>query len=115
MTNVYDDDIRIDMITKYTILDECTGFEWNQYNSYKNLNKHNISTNECEEIFFNQPLVITDDVKHSVSERRFYSLGKTDRERKLFIAFTVRENLLRVISARDMTKIEKRKYKRYEK
>ena len=103
------------MVTKYTILEECTGFDWDNYNSYKNWSKHNVSMNECEEMFFNQPLVIVDDHKHSNSERRFYSSGRTDRERKLFIAFTVHENLIRVISARDMTNIEKRKYKRYEK
>ena len=103
------------MVTKYTILDKCTGFDWDQYNSYKNWSKHNVSTSECEEIFFNQPLVISNDIRHSGSERRFYSLGKTDRNRKIFIAFTVRENLIRVISARNMTSTEKRKYKRYEK
>ena len=103
------------MVTKYTILEECTGFDWDNYNSYKNWSKHNVSMNECEEMFFNQPLVVVDDIKHSNSERRFYSLGRTDRERKLFIAFTIRKNLIRVISARDMTNIEKRKYKRYEK
>jgi len=103
------------MVTKYTILDECSGFDWDKYNSYKNWSKHNVSKNECEEIFFNQPLIIADDIRHSNSERRFFSLGKTDRERKLFIVFTVRENLIRVISARDMTTTEKRKYKRYEK
>jgi len=115
LTNVYYDDIRISMVTKYTILDECNGFEWDNYNFYKNWSKHKVSTNECEEIFFNQPLIITDDLEHSASERRFYSLGTTDRGRKLFIAFTVRKNLVRVISARDMTTQEKRKYRRYEK
>jgi uncharacterized protein len=94
------------MVTKYTILEECTGFDWDKYNVLKN---------ECEEIFFNQPLVISDDIMHSTLERRFYSLGLTDRKRKLFIAFTVRENLIRVVAARDMTNIERRKYKRYEK
>ena len=103
------------MVTKYTILEECSGFEWDKYNSSKNWSKHNVSMAECEEIFFNQPLVIADDLKHSDSELRFYALGKTDRERKLFIAFTVRKNLIRVLSARDMTTNEKRKYKRHEK
>jgi len=96
-------------------LQNCVGFDWGEHNSYKNWEKHLVTMSECEEIFFNQPLVITDDVMHSGSERRFYLLERTDRERKLFIAFTVRENLIRVISARDMTNTEKRKYKRYEK
>jgi len=93
----------------------CVGFNWDEYNSYKNWKKHLVTMDECEEIFFNQPLIVFDDIKHSKSEKRFYSLGKTDKERKLFVAFTVRKNLIRVISPRDMSKNEKERYKSYEK
>ena len=65
---------------------------------------------ECEEIFFNQPLIVGDDAKHSMVEQRFYVLGKTDRQRRLFVACTVRENLIRVISARDMHSKEREIY-----
>jgi uncharacterized DUF497 family protein len=69
-----------------------------------------ITDAECEEIFFNDPLVAGADPKQSKRERRYYALGQTDAGRPLFIAFTIRKNLIRVISGRDMTKKELRKY-----
>ncbi len=96
-------------------LQNCAGFDWDEHNSCKNWNKHLVDMNECEEIFFNQPLIVFNDIKHSKLEKRFYSLGKTDKERKLFIVLTIRNNLIRIISARDMSKKEKVRYKNYEK
>ena len=68
----------------------------------------------CEEIFFNKPLVIEMDQRHSIYEKRFYCLGITDMGRKLFLVFTLRENKIRVISARNMSKNEKKEYAKYE-
>jgi len=101
-------------MNNYNILRKCTGFEWDQYNSQKNWEKHKVTPAECEQVFFNQPLVVIEDIKHSQSEKRFYALGKTDLRRKLFIVFTIRNNLIRVISARNMNKKEKRSYEEYE-
>ncbi len=56
------------------------------------------------------PLILALDVKHSQREQRFYALGQTDTNRWLFIAFTIREELIRVISARNMNEKETRKY-----
>ncbi len=92
------------------ILNQCIGFECNEGNLDKNWLKHKVSTTECEQIFFNHPLVIKDDINHSKTEKRFYALGKTDLKRTLFIAFTVRSNLIRVISARDMSRKEREVY-----
>ena len=89
------------------ILNQCEGFEWDAGNINKNWLKHKVSRAECEQIFFNRPLVIQDDIKHSVTEKRFYALGKTDSKRPLFIAFTVRNKRIRVISARDMSRKER--------
>ena len=102
-------------MNNYNILQECTGFEWDQYNSQKNWEKHKVTPAECEQIFFNKPIVIIEDIKHSQSEKRFYALGRTDLQGKLFIVFTIRNNLIRVISARKMNKKEKRSYEKYEK
>jgi len=88
----------------------CDGFEWDEGNSEKNWIRHQVSKNECEEVFFNIPLIVADDQKHSDEEKRFYALGRTDRARFLFIVFTIRNNLLRVISARDMNLREERRY-----
>ncbi len=92
------------------ILKECIGFQWDKGNSDKNWISHQVTKSECEQIFFNQPLLIENDEKHSEIESRYYALGKADDERKLFVVFTIRENLIRVISARDMSKKEREVY-----
>ncbi len=99
----------------YKILQDCTGFQWDEHNAKKNWQKHKVTPAECEEIFFNRPLLVADDVRHSQSERHFFAIGKTDLDRKLFIVFTVRKKLIRIISARNMNKKEKRRYEKYEK
>jgi uncharacterized DUF497 family protein len=93
-----------------SIIESCEGFEWDEGNSNKNLHFHGVTDSECEDVFFNLPLVIAADKRHSVVEKRFFALGRTDANRRLFIAFIVRDKLIRVISAREMTKSENRKY-----
>jgi len=92
------------------LLSQCTGFEWDKGNIDKNWIKHNVSIFECEQIFFKQPLLVQNDIVHSKKENRFFALGKTDLEKLLFISFTVRNNKIRVISARDMSKKERKTY-----
>jgi len=89
------------------------GFEWDEANRSKNAIRHGVEWWECEQVFFNIPLVINDDVFHG-DEERFVCLGKTDAGRRLFLAFTVRGELIRIISARDMTKGERGIYHEYE-
>ncbi|OGY87431.1 MAG: hypothetical protein A2233_00760 [Candidatus Kerfeldbacteria bacterium RIFOXYA2_FULL_38_24] len=91
-------------------LSGITQFDWDSGNRDKNFQKHGVSYIECEEIFFNLPLLMLDDKKHSKTEKRFYALGNTNQNRLLFIAFTVRKNKLRVISARNMSNKEKKYY-----
>jgi uncharacterized DUF497 family protein len=93
-----------------TVIANCEGFQWDEGNSDKNWYLHQITNGECEEVFFNLPLVLALDAKHSTTEQRYYALGRTDADRWLFIAFTVRNNLIRVISAREMNERETRKY-----
>jgi uncharacterized DUF497 family protein len=92
----------------------CTGFNWDEGNVNKNWEKHGVADFECEEVFFNQPLIVRHDSKHSQHEARFYALGRTDSNRLLFVAFTVRRKLIRVISAREMTRSERRIYEAYD-
>jgi uncharacterized DUF497 family protein len=87
-----------------------TGFQWDKGNLEKNWLKHGVSPLECEQVFFNQPLVVVPDLKHSEKEERFYALGRTDPDRYLFVVFTVRGRRLRVISARDMNRKERSIY-----
>ncbi len=92
--------------------DQLTGFDWDDGNRQKNWDRHQVSTGECEEVFFNLPLLLQDDPGHSQSEPRFYVLGQTNAARWLFIAFTVRKDKIRVISARDMSRKERELYER---
>jgi uncharacterized DUF497 family protein len=86
------------------------GFQWDQGNIDKNLIKHDIENWECEQVFFNRPLLVLDDPKHSISEKRWAAFGKTDVDRLLIVIFTKRDNLIRVISAREMNKKERKFY-----
>jgi uncharacterized DUF497 family protein len=92
------------------LINECKGFDWDEGNILKNWEKHGVSASECEQIFFNFPLIASPDEKHSLMETRFYALGHTDARRYLFIVFTIRKDLIRVISARDMNRKERRIY-----
>jgi uncharacterized DUF497 family protein len=94
------------------IMQNCFGFDWDDWNINKNWNKHKVSYTECEQIFFNYPLLTHNDVKHSSREKRLYALGKTDGNRMLFVVFTFRNQLIRIISARDMSKKERAVYEK---
>lgn len=96
-------------------LSQCSGFEWDEGNAEKNWRKHHVSPSESEQIFFNQPLVIAPDEEHSQKEPRYLALGQTDVKRRLFIVFTIRKNLFRVICARDMSRREREAYRTHEK
>lgn len=91
-------------------LPDFEGFDWDKVNSGKNL-KHNVTDGECEEIFFNAPLLLADDAAHSDQESRFAAFGLTNESRQITLIFTVRGSLIRVISARDMNKKERTFYK----
>jgi len=92
-------------------LTKISSFDWNEGNTRKN-EKHGVSMAEAEQIFFNEPLLLLADIKHSQGESRFHALGKTDEGRTLHITFTLRNagEKIRVISARDMHKKERMIY-----
>jgi hypothetical protein len=98
------------MVKPKKILENCTGFEWDQGNLTKNWVQHDVSSWECEQIFFNRPLIIKRDKEHSQTENRYYVLGRTNVDRLLFAVFTVRNDKIRIISARDMTDAEIERY-----
>lgn len=90
---------------------ELTGFDWDAGNARKN-EKHGVTNAEVEQTFLNKPLLLAPDVRHSQAEPRLHALGRTDRDRRLHITFTVRGNgaLIRPVSARDMSRKEKAIY-----
>ncbi len=85
-------------------------FEWDEGNKEKNWKKHHVSVKECEEVFFNSPRIVWRDVKHSEKEERFIIFGKTNMGRGIHVAYVVRRGKVRVISARDQNKNERRFY-----
>lgn len=95
-------------------LDHCTGFEWDDANVQKNWDRHQVTPEEAEDVFFNDPVVVRDDVRHSQREKRYYALRQTRRGRHLFVAFTIRRDSIRVISVRDMNHREQDFYDRHE-
>lgn len=103
------------MTDQTEILSLVEGFEWDEGNIKKNWEKHGVAHIECEEIFFNKPIIVKKDDPHSRGENRYFALGRTDADRFLFIVFTIRGNKIRVISARDMSRKERKVYEQIEK
>ncbi len=95
-----------------SLIENAQGFQWDKGNSLKNWLKHGVSRGEVEEVFFNEPLLLFEDEKHSDYEDRILALGCTDGGRFLVVAFTVRQNLIRVISARNMNNKERGAYEK---
>ncbi|MEO8587176.1 MAG: BrnT family toxin [Acidobacteriota bacterium] len=91
-------------------LEGCIGFDWDDGNVDKNWGLHRVAFWEAEEVFFNEPLVVRTDPVPAGGERRFVALGRSDAGRLLFLSFAVRRSLIRIISARDMTRRESNTY-----
>ena len=96
-------------------IESAVGFDWDDGNIYKNENKHGIKWQLIEEMFFNEPLLLLEDLKHSKDECRCFALGKTNEKLKLFVVFAKRSDKIRVISARQMNKNERTYYENYKK
>jgi uncharacterized DUF497 family protein len=93
----------------------CTGFEWDGGNLEESWERHGVLATECEEVFFQRPIRIAPDTAHSHDEERLGALGRTAAGRHLFIVFTLRGTLIRVVSARDMNRRERRAYEKRKK
>jgi uncharacterized DUF497 family protein len=88
------------------------GFQWDAGNHRKSEDRHGVSQSEAEQVFFNEPLLLTVDERHSEAEARYHALGHTDDSRLLHVTFTLRQQgrLIRIISARDMHRKERVRY-----
>lgn len=87
-----------------------TGFQWDKGNSDKSWLRHQVTQAEAEQVFFNRPLVVVPDPQHSSQEARHFVLGRSNEGRHLMIVFTRRGDLLRVVSARPMSRGERKAY-----
>ncbi len=90
-------------------LSKLEEFEWDKGN-LDHIKKHNFEYKECEQIFYSKPLLISKDKSHSQIEIRYKVLGRTKKGRQSLIIFTLRERGVRVISARDQNKNERKVY-----
>lgn len=88
------------------------GFDWDDGNLNKSAEKHGVSAREAEQIFLDPRLLILTDETHSGTEQRFHAYGVTLTGRRLLVSFTLRavETLIRIISARNMSRRERYRY-----
>lgn len=92
------------------LLAQANGFQWDTGNSIKVVSRHGVEPGECEQAFLSEPFLISYDEIHSKTEPRWRALGRTSGERWLFIVFTIRNDLVRVLAARDMNRKERVRY-----
>ena len=91
-------------------IEAIVGFDWDEGNIHKNENKHGLKWTAIEEVFFNEPLLIVEDLKHSLDKCRCVALGKNDFDDLVTVVFTIRKNHIRVIFVREMSKKERMIY-----
>lgn len=94
----------------YARLAAATGFDWDDGNAPKVRARHEVEPGECEQAFFAHPFVVVADPAHSLVEPRWRALGRTLASRQIYVVFTLRGALIRVIGARDMNRKERRTY-----
>ena len=96
------------MVLLTEFFQDIEGFQWDYANSSKNWTHHHVSQTEAEQVFLNRPVVVTD--ARPGPEARWFAFGRTDGDRRLTVVFTIRGPRLRVISARPMSRSEKKRY-----
>ncbi len=88
-------------------------FEWNPDKAEKNIRKHGISFDEAATVF-SDPLSTTyDDPDHSHYESRYIITGVSSHGKLLFVSHTETGNTIRIISARQLTRKERKQYEYY--
>jgi uncharacterized DUF497 family protein len=96
-------------MVKKLYLPDALVFDWDPAN-LEHIKKHKVEYNECEDIFFIDPIYFADE-KHSQNEERYLAYGITNEDRLLTLVFTIRNSKIRIVSARDQNKKEKEIYK----
>ena len=85
-------------------------FEWDEDKAEINFKKHGVSFHEAATVFGDALAITFDDPEHSVGEYRYITFGLSQFNRLLVVSHTERENKMRIISARRMTKRERKIY-----
>lgn len=85
-------------------------FDWDKNKAASNLTKHKVSFEEAA-TFFGDPLSDTfDDPDHSIEERRFLIIEHSEKGKLLFVSHTDDDEMIRIISARELTRGEREAY-----
>jgi uncharacterized protein len=93
------------------VLKGVIGFDWNEAN-IEHIAEHDVTPDEAEEVFSDEDNVLDEDIEHSIVEKRFLIIGKTEKGRLLYQIFTRRGDKIRVISSRDINKKEVHLYEK---
>ncbi|MDL1975035.1 MAG: BrnT family toxin [Deltaproteobacteria bacterium] len=85
-------------------------FEWNPNKAKKNIEKHGVSFDEAATVFFDPLSMTYDDPDHSYDENRYIIIGLSDLGRLLFVSHAETDNIIKIISARQLTRKERKQY-----
>jgi uncharacterized DUF497 family protein len=85
-------------------------FEWDPQKAARNLQRHGVSFAEAATVFADPLSVTVADPDHSTAEDRFLIVGQSYRGRLLIVSFAERGNRIRIISARELTRAERKAY-----
>lgn len=85
-------------------------FEWDTRKSAANLRKHGVSFAEAGTVFGDELSITVPDPDHSDQEDRFITIGWSNMHRLMMVALTDRGENIRIISARELTKAERKEY-----
>jgi uncharacterized DUF497 family protein len=88
----------------------AANFEWDEDKAKTNLRKHDISFNEAKTVFEDAYSLTLDDPTHSILEDCFLTIGYYSQNRLLLVVHTERQGNIRIISARRVTKHERKIY-----
>jgi len=90
---------------------EGTRFEWDEDKAEANIVNHNgVTFFEAATVFADPLSIIVDDGGHSIEERRFLTVGLSNEGRVLIVSYTEREDVIRILSAREAEPKEIRTY-----
>ena len=85
-------------------------FEWDEKKAAANLAKHRVSFDEATTVFDDPLYVDFYDPDHSIDERRYIIIGESQQRRLLIVSYTERDEVIRLISAREVTRSERETY-----
>jgi uncharacterized DUF497 family protein len=85
-------------------------FEWDFKKSQSNKKKHGIAFEEASTIFGDSLSITIHDPAHSIGEDRFVTIGTSANGKLIVVVHTERDDIIRIISARNANRNERRQY-----